>query len=215
MDLGCFKFGADKFRDAKRVHVVEKVSPHQTVAAALVDVEPCTASDDKVHAVFIEIEEPLEERLPPNELVYLVKRDDGFAVGGDSEPGGVGEARRIPCDKLPRREVVPSEIPVREHFCERGLSALARSGEKCHLPVVAHMFIKHRLVDSLSLECVFHGGRYIKITFHSQYQTDRWVRMVNTKLTNGSEWHRLFNNAAWDCALFLLPQSEQGQKENE
>ena len=22
-----------------------------------------------------------------------------------------------------------------------------------------------------------------------QYQTDRWVRMVNTKLTYGSEWH--------------------------
>jgi hypothetical protein len=29
--------------------------------------------------------------------------------------------------------------------------------------------------------------------------------MVNTKLTYGSEWHRLFNNAAEDCALFLLP----------
>lgn len=43
------------------------------------------------------------------------------------------------------------------------------------------------------------------------YQTDRWVRMVNTKLTDGSEWYDLFNNVAEDCALFLLPQLEQGQ----
>ena len=47
------------------------------------------------------------------------------------------------------------------------------------------------------------------------YQTDRWVRMVNTKLTDGPEWYDLFNNAARDRALFLLPQSEQGQRENE
>ena len=37
------------------------------------------------------------------------------------------------------------------------------------------------------------------------YQTDRWVRMVNTKLTDGSVWYDLFNNAAEDCALSLLP----------
>ncbi len=205
MDFGRFKFGADKFRDAERVHVVEEVAPHQAVAAALVDVEPRAAGYDKAHTVFIEVEEPLEERLPPNELVYLVKRDDGFAVGGDSEPGGVGEARRVARDKLPRCEVVPSEIPIRKRFCERGLSALARSGEKRHLTVVTQMLFKNRLIDSLSLECVFHGVKYIKIAFQRQYQTDQWVGMVNTKLTYGSEWHRLFNNAAEDCALFLLP----------
>ena len=212
MDFGRFKFGADKFRDAKRVHVVEEVPSHQAVAAALVDVEPCTASDDKVHAVFIEIEEPLEERLPPDELVYLVKREDCFAVGSDAEPGRAGKACHVAGDKLPRCEVVPSEIPIREHFCERGLSALARASEKRHLAVVTQMLFKNRLIDSLSLECVFHGGKYIKIAFQPQHQTDQWVRMVNTKLTNGSEWHRLFNNAAEDCALFLLPQSKQGQK---
>lgn len=45
-----------------------------------------------------------------------------------------------------------------------------------------------------------------------QYQTDRWVRIVNTKLTDRSEWYDLFNNAAEDCALFLLPPGQQGQK---
>ena len=43
------------------------------------------------------------------------------------------------------------------------------------------------------------------------YQTDRWVSLVDAKLTDGSEWYDLFNNAAEDCALFLLPQLEQGQ----
>ena len=43
------------------------------------------------------------------------------------------------------------------------------------------------------------------------YQTDRWVRLVDAKLTDGSEWYDLFNNAAGDCALFLLPQTEQWQ----
>ena len=47
--------------------------------------------------------------------------------------------------------------------------------------------------------------------FRHLYQTDRWVRMVNTKLTDGSEWYKLFNNAAEDRALFLLSQLEQGQ----
>ena len=47
--------------------------------------------------------------------------------------------------------------------------------------------------------------------FRHLYQTDRWVRIVNTKLTDGSEWYDLFNNAAGDCALFLLPQTEQWQ----
>ena len=48
-------------------------------------------------------------------------------------------------------------------------------------------------------------GRYGKNTAAMQYQTDRWVRMVNTELTDGSEWYELFNNTAEDCALFLLP----------
>ena len=43
-----------------------------------------------------------------------------------------------------------------------------------------------------------------------QYQTDRWVRMVNTKLTDRSEWYDLFNNTAGDCALVLLLQAKQG-----
>ena len=43
------------------------------------------------------------------------------------------------------------------------------------------------------------------------YHTDRWARMVHTKLTDRSEWYDLFNNVAEDCALFLLPQLEQGQ----
>lgn len=212
MDFGRFKFGAYKFRDAERVHVVEEVPPHQAVAAALVDVEPRAAGDDKAHAVFVEIEEPLEKRFPADKFVDLVKRDDGFAVGCDAEPGGVGKACRVAGDKLPSCEVVPSEISVRECFCERGLSALARTGEKRHLPVVAQMLFKNRLVDSLSPECVFHGAYDIKFVSSRQYQTDRWVRIVNTKLTDGSEWHRLFDNAAGDCALFLLPQSKQGQR---
>ena len=54
-------------------------------------------------------------------------------------------------------------------------------------------------------------GRYGKNTAAMQYQTDRWVRMVDVKLTDGSEWYDLFNNAAGDCALFLLPQTEQWQ----
>ena len=45
------------------------------------------------------------------------------------------------------------------------------------------------------------------------YQTDRWVRMVNTNLTDGSDWYKLFNNAAEDCALFLLQQSNKGKME--
>ena len=34
---------------------------------------------------------------------------------------------------------------------------------------------------------------------------------IFTKLTDGSEWYDLFNNAAEDRALFLLSQLEQGQ----
>ena len=34
-------------------------------------------------------------------------------------------------------------------------------------------------------------GRYGKNTAAMQYQTDRWVRMVNTKLTDTSEWHTI------------------------
>ena len=267
MDFSRFKFGTDKFRDAERVHVVEEVPPHQTVAAALVDVEPCAAGDDKAHAVFVEIEEPLEERLPTDELVNLVKRNDCFAVGSDSESGGVGEACRIARDELPRCEVVPCEIPIRECFCERGLSALARTGEKRHLPVVAQMLIEHRLIDSLSLEYVFHGGKYIKTGLGYQYQTSASTRMVITKLFNSLEWYlerelacvprdrmggarsascdrfatgefrrdrrpprrpvRIHDNSNhWKgpafqkrgrglCPSFLIPQTKQGQKEND
>ena len=201
MDFGRFKFGADKFRDSKRVHVVEEVSSHQAVAAAFVDVEPCAAGDDKAHAVFVEIEETLKERLPTDKLVNLVKRDDGFAVGGDAEFGGIRKPGGIACDKTASRKIVPCIIPVRKSLGECGLAALARAGEKCHLPVVAQMLIKHRLVDSLSLGCVFHGVYGIKFCLARQYQTDRWVRMVNTKLTDRSEWCYQFHNPAGDCAL--------------
>ena len=37
--------------------------------------------------------------------------------------------------------------------------------------------------------------------FLHQYQTDLWVRMVNTKLTDRSEWYNRFNNPAGDRAL--------------
>lgn len=37
--------------------------------------------------------------------------------------------------------------------------------------------------------------------FLRQYQTDRWVRMVNTKLTDRSEWYYQFHNPAGDRAL--------------
>ena len=189
MDFGCLEFRADKFRDAKRVHVVEEVPSHKAVAAALVDVEPRAAGDDEAHAVFVEIEEPLEKRLPSDELVDFVKRDDCFAVRCNAESGGVGKPRRIARDEAARGKVVPGEIPIRKRFCERRLSALTRPGEKRHLSVVAQMLFKHRFVDSLSLECVFHGGKYIKSDFRRHYQTDLLVRMVNTKLTDGSEWH--------------------------
>ena len=36
-----------------------------------------------------------------------------------------------------------------------------------------------------------------------QHQTDRWVRMVNTKLTDRSEWYNRFNNPAGDRALYF------------
>ena len=213
MDFGRFKFGADKFRDAERVHVVEEVPPHQAVAAALVDVEPSAAGDDKAHAVFVEIEEPLEKRLPADEFVDLVKRDDCSAVGRDAETGGIGKTGGIAGDKSAGREVVPGKVLVGKRFGKRGLSALARASEKRHLPIVMQMLFKNRFVDSLSLECVFHGGKCIKTDLRLQYQTDRWVRMVDTKPTDGSEWYDLFNNVAEDCALFLLPQLEQGQKD--
>ena len=212
MDFGRFKFGAYKFRDAERVHVVEEVPPHQAVAAAFVDVEPRAAGDDKAHAVLVEVEEPLEKRLPTDELVNLVKRDDCSAVGRDAETGGIGKTCGIAGDKPAGREVVPGKVLVGKRFGERGLSALAGTCEKRHLPVVAQMLFKNRFVDSLSLECVFHGAYDIKFVSSRQYQTDRWVRIVNTKLTDGSEWHRLFDNAVGDCALFLLPQSKQGQR---
>lgn len=201
MDFGRFKFGADKFRDAKRMHVVEEVPPHQAVAAALVDVESCAAGDDEVHTVFVEIEETLKERLPTDELVNLVKRDDGFAVGGDAEAGVIRKPSGIACEKTSRRKVVPCIVLVRKVLGECGLAALARAGEKRHLSVVAQMLIKHGFVDSLSLECFFHGAYDIKFASSRQYQTDQWVRMVNTKLTDESEWYDHFNNTAGDCAL--------------
>ena len=46
-----------------------------------------------------------------------------------------------------------------------------------------------------------------------QYQTDRWVRMVNTKLTDGSEWYDLFNNAAGNAPSFFCRQQGKGKTE--
>ena len=201
MDFGRFKFGADKFRDSKRVHVVEEVSSHQAVAAAFVDVEPCAAGDDKMHTVFVEIEETLKKRLPTDELVNLVKRDDGFAVRGDAESGGIRKPSGITCEKTSRCKVVPCIVPVRKGLGECGLAALARAGEKRHLAVVLKMFFKHGFVDSLSLVSVFHGLECIKYGLSGQYQTSVYARMVNTKLAYPLEWYDCFNNTAGDRAL--------------
>ena len=210
MDFGRFKLGADKFRDTKRVHVVEEVPPHQAVAAALVDVEPCAAGDDKAHAVFVEIEETLKERLPTDKLVNLVKRDDGFAVGGDTESGVIRKPSGIACYNTARRKVVPGIVPVRKSLGECGLAALARAGEKCHLPVVAQMLIKYRLVDSLSLTSVFHGLQCIKYGLSGQYQTSASARMVNTKLAYPLEWYDCFNNTAGDRSLSFSRRHQSG-----
>ena len=46
--------------------------------------------------------------------------------------------------------------------------------------------------------------------FLHQYQTDRWVRMVNTKLTDRSEWCNRINNPAEDRALSFFPRQQSG-----
>ena len=213
MDFAHFKFGADEFRDAERMHVVEEVASHQAVAAALVDVEPCTAGDDKPHAVFVEVEESLEKRLPADELVNLVKRDDGLAVGGDSKPCGVGEPCRIASDKTPRCEVVPREVTVGKRFSQCRLSALARACEKCHLSIVTKVFVKHSFVYSLPLGDVFHGAKYIKNGFHRQYRSGIYAGMVITKLFKTIEWSIAVRLAAGDCALFLCRDRNRGRRE--
>ena len=177
--------------------MVEEVPPHQTVAAPLVDVKPCAAGDDKAHAVFVEVEKSLEKRLPADELVNFVERDDGPAVRCNPKPGGVGKACRVARDELTRCEVIPRKVSVRKRFCERSLSALARPCEERHLAVVLQMLFKNRLVDSLLLECVFHGAYDIRFGSSRQYQTDRSVGMVKTKLTHRSVWCRLFKHTGW------------------
>ena len=53
----------------------------------------------------------------------------------------------------------------------------------CRVRQIAHDLKGVRGSSSLLLI-----GRYGKNTAAMQYQTDRWVRMVNTKLTDWSEW---------------------------
>lgn len=190
MDFGRFKFWTDKFSDTKRMHVIEEVAPHQTVAAALVDVKPCASRDDKPHAVFVEIEETLEKRLPSDKLVNLVKRDDGFAFGCDSKTGGGGEAGSIARNELACGKVIPCEVTIRKHFGKRRLSALARAGKKSHLSVVLQMLFKDGFVDAFPLESVFHVGNNIKSGSPSQYQTSDNTRMVDTKPVGALEWYR-------------------------
>ena len=59
----------------------------------------------------------------------------------------------------------------------------------------------HRRERMVAEAEVFHCGRFIKIDFRHQYQTDRLVRMVNTKLTDGSEWHGFLKYGRGLCPL--------------
>ena len=213
MRLGCLEFRTDKFGDAKRMHVVEKVSPHKAVAASFVYVKPCAASDNEAHSVFVEVEEALDKRLPSDELVDFVERDDRFVIGGYAEAGCRGKSGGIACDEPPRCEIVPREVFVRNSLGERCLSALARAGEKHHLAIVSNMLFEHGFIDSSSLECVFHGAEYTKYGIARQYHSSVCARMVNTKLFKALEWYSVFRTAAGDSALFLLPPMEQGQRE--
>ncbi len=188
MNFCSFKFRADKFRNAKRVHVVEEVPPHQAVAAALVDVKPRAAGDDKAHAVFVEIEEPLEKRLPADELVDFIERDDGSAIRCDAKSGGIGKPCRITRDELASGEVVPREVPVRECLGKRSLSALTGTSEKRHLAVVTQMLVKDGFVDTLLLECAIHGEDDTRNGPSRQYQTSGNARMAITKLVEALEW---------------------------
>ena len=100
--------------------------------------------------------------------------------------------------------VVPSEVAVCKRFGERRLSALVRAGKERHLTVVANMLGKNRLIDALDQGCVFRGGQHVKNAAAMQCQTDRYVRMVDTKLTDASEWY-IFSQHGKDCALHLSP----------
>ena len=46
--------------------------------------------------------------------------------------------------------------------------------------------------------------------FLHQYQTDLWVRIVNTKLTDSSEWYDGFHNPAGDLALSFSRRRQGG-----
>ena len=212
MGFSHFKFGSDEFGDTERVHVIEKVTPHEAIATALVDVEPCASSDDKAHAVFVEVEEPLEKRLPAYELMNLVKRDDGFLFGCDSKSGGVGEAGGITCDEATCGEIVPSEIPIRKHLGKRRLSALARSSEKYHLPVFAQMLFNYGFVYAFSPDGLFHGGNYIKLEFPFQYQNSGNAGMVKTKPVQTLEWYRSLTTREKIAPSFFCRERNKGKR---
>lgn len=43
------------------------------------------------------------------------------------------------------------------------------------------------------------------------YQTDRWVRMVNTKLTDGSEWYKLLTTRQRTAPSFFCRNWNKGR----
>ena len=95
VDFADVEFGPDQFGDAKRMHVVEEVAPHEAVAAPLVDVEPRAAGDEDARPVLVKVEEALEERLPADELVDLVENENRLSLAGHVQAGGVGEPGRV------------------------------------------------------------------------------------------------------------------------
>ena len=79
-----------------------------------------------------------------------------------------------------------SEKLAQEGLCgDRDRLAVGKRVD-CRVRQIAHDLKGVRGSSSLLLI-----GRYGKNTAAMQYQTDRWVRMVNTKLTDTSEWHTI------------------------
>ena len=74
--------GVDQLGDGERVHPVGEVAPHQAVSAALVDVHPRGPRRENPALLPPDVEEALEECLPPSVLVDLVEHDERPRGGG-------------------------------------------------------------------------------------------------------------------------------------
>ncbi len=130
------------------MHPIEKVAPHEAVAAAAIEVHARAACHQQMRPIAVSIKEALQLALRLQVLVQFVEHSYGRLGAQPVKAQGFRQRSRSPQELSAIVDIVPVEIGVADRFSNPRLAHLPWAAHERHLAMLLEMFTKDCSINS-------------------------------------------------------------------